>query len=55
MYSWYVRVKAKIPAVMMPATITGMMIMRKAWKRVQPSIWALLDLPGDGAHEARSP
>src|SRR5215510_1827576 len=41
MYSWYVIVKAKIAAVMMPGTMTGMMIMRKAWNRVQPSIWAL--------------
>src|SRR6266568_3476409 len=35
MNSWYVRVNAKIPAVMMPGTMTGMMIMRNAWKRVQ--------------------
>src|ERR1700730_17373797 len=41
MNSWYVSVKAKMPAVMMPGTITGMMIMRKAWNRVHPSIWAL--------------
>src|SRR5262245_44820161 len=41
MNSWYVSVKAKMPAVMMPGTMTGMMIMRKAWKRVHPSIWAL--------------
>jgi hypothetical protein len=34
-------VKAKIPAVMMPGTITGRMIIRKAWKRVQPSSCAL--------------
>src|SRR6185503_9447646 len=41
MYSWYVSVKAKMPAVMIPGTMTGMMIMRKAWKRVHPSICAL--------------
>ena len=41
MYSWYVSVKAKMPGVMMPGTMTGMMIRRKACKRVQPSIWAL--------------
>jgi len=41
MNSWYVMVNAKMPAVMMPCTITGMMIIRKAWKRVHPSIWAL--------------
>ena len=41
MYSWYVRVNAKMPAVMMPGTITGTMIIRNAWNRVQPSICAL--------------